>query len=165
MAHDDTPPGHGEHKVRPEASQDQPPDLATKINRLFQVMHPSDQRPPSNRKVAEEITQRYGIDISQNYLATLRSGQRSNPTLRHLQALAWYFGVDPNYFFSTDAAARIDAELDFLAALRDAGVRNVALRTAEASGPTREAIQQFADHAARLDRRRASGGREAPENE
>lgn len=148
MADEELGPGH----EGGETSEELPPDtLAAKLNRLFEVMHPAGERPPSNARVAATITEQYDVDISPNYLWMLRNGQRTNPGLRHLQALAWYFGVDPNYFFDTDTARRIDNELALIAALRDRGVRNVALRTAGASAPTRGAIERFAEQATELD--------------
>lgn len=132
--------------------------LAARLNRLFEVMHPPGERPPSNAAAAAAITERYGVDISANYLWMLRNGQRANPTMRHLQALAWYFGVDPSYFFDTHQASQIDDELALVAALRDAGVRKVALRTAGASAPTRGAIERFTEQAAELDERHPWSG-------
>lgn len=148
VADEEATPGHGA-----EPGGDVWRTLADKLNRLFEIMHPAGERPPSNAKVAAVITEDYGVDISQNYIWMLRNGQRTNPGLRHLQALAWFFGVDPNYFFDSDKARQIDDELALIAALRDTGVRNVALRTAGASAPTRGAIERFTEQATELDER------------
>lgn len=140
-------------KRRPTVAR---PALAAKINRLFDTMHPAGQKPVSNAKAAADIRQRYGVDISANYLWMLRNGQRDNPTMRHLQALAQYFGVDAGYFFDTGRSAEIDSELELVAALRDAGVREVALRAAEVTEVSREAIREFAAHLARAETERGS---------
>ena len=68
------------------------------------------------------------VAVHSTVKVVLRKGLRDNPTKKHLEALAEFFGVSPVYFFDDAAAARIDAELELLAALRDAGVRQLALR-------------------------------------
>jgi hypothetical protein len=50
--------------------------------------------------------------------------------------------VPPSYFFDEDAARRIDAQLELLAAMRDAAVRQIALRAADLSP---ESLRSLAD--------------------
>lgn len=102
--------------------------LAQKVDRLFQTLHPRDRGEFTFEEVAEAIRARGGPTISATYLWQLRRGLRDNPTKKHLEALAGFFGVPPAYFFDEADARRIDAELDLIAAMRDAGVRNLALR-------------------------------------
>jgi len=113
------------------------PSLADKINRLFEVMHPRGRGPLSNEEVAAEITAGGGATISASYLWLLRTGKRNNPTASHLEALARYFGVTPAYFFDEEVAGDIERELDLLKAMRDAGVKHLALR---ASGLTPDVL-------------------------
>jgi transcriptional regulator with XRE-family HTH domain len=115
--------------------------LAEKIDRLFGTVHPA-KGEYSHEDVATAIREAGGPTISATYLWQLRKGLRDNPTKRHLEALAGFFGVSPAYFFDDEAAQRIDAELDLLAAMRDASVRHVALR---ASGLSTESLQAIAD--------------------
>jgi len=79
--------------------------------------------------------------VSAAYIWQLRKGVRDNPTERHLEALADSFGVPPSHFFDEDDARRVDAELELLAAMRDAGVRHVALR---ATGPSPTSLAAIA---------------------
>ncbi|HLI52106.1 MAG TPA: helix-turn-helix domain-containing protein [Thermomicrobiaceae bacterium] len=102
--------------------------LAAKIDHLFRAVHPRGRGEFSYEDVAEAIRKRGGPTISATYVWQLRKGIRDNPTKKHLEALADYFGVSPAYFFDDEAAARIDAELELLTALRDASVRQLALR-------------------------------------
>jgi len=102
--------------------------LAQKINHLYHTIHPSGRGEYSNEEVATAIRTNGGPTISATYLWQLRKGIRDNPTKKHLEALADFFGVSPAYFFDEEAVARIDAELEFLAALRDSQVREIALR-------------------------------------
>jgi len=103
--------------------------MAEKIDRLFRTIHPRDREEYSFEEVASAIRGRGGPTVSATYLWQLRKGLRDNPTKKHLEALADFFGVSPAYFFDDDAARRIDAELDLLVALRDVSVRQIALRS------------------------------------
>src|ERR671939_1124438 len=105
-----------------------PMTLAEKLERLFKTVRPRDGGEFTFEEVAEGIRRRGGPTISATYVWQLRKGLRDNPTKKHLEALADFFGVSPAYFFDDEAAARIDAELELLAALREAPVRQVALR-------------------------------------
>ena len=102
--------------------------LAQKLDHLFRTIHKREMAEYSYEEVASAIRLRGGPTISATYVWQLRKGLRDNPTKKHLEALADFFGVSPSYFFDDDAVERIDAELDLLAALRDSPVRKIALR-------------------------------------
>jgi len=112
-----------------DAGQPKPGPLADRLNRLFETVHPPGRAPYSNEEVARAVREQGG-DISRAYLSYLRNGERTNPTFQHLQALARFFGVAPAYFFDDDVAAEVNAQLNLVVSLRDAGVRAVALRAA-----------------------------------
>lgn len=111
-----------------EDARAEPGPLARKLDRLFRTMHPRGRREYTYEDVAEGIAKRGGPTISATYVWLLRTGQRDNPTKHHLEGLADFFGVSPAYFFDDTATARIDAQLDLITALRDAPVRQIALR-------------------------------------
>jgi hypothetical protein len=70
----------------------------------------------------------------------------------HLRAIAEFFGISPSYLIDADVDPKIDAQLEFLQVLRDAGVRDLAMR---ASGLTPEAIgslRAMIDHARQLEK-------------
>jgi len=127
--------------------------LAEKLNHLFAAVHPAGRGPYSNEEVAAAIQDRAGPSISGTYIWLLRKGQRDNPTKKHLEALAEFFGVPPAYFFDDDTAAQLRAELDLLAALRDASVRDIALRAAELSPDSLDAIRGMIDQVRQLEAR------------
>jgi transcriptional regulator with XRE-family HTH domain len=106
-------------------------------------VHPQGRGEYSYREVAKAIEDRHGPTISASYLNQLRTGVKDNPTKRHIEALATFFGVPAAYFFDDDAAARIDAELDLLAALRDSGVRQIAMRAAGLPPQGLESVRQI----------------------
>lgn len=102
--------------------------LAERIERLFRTVRRPNREPYSNEEVARACREASGESFSTTYLWQLRTGRRDNPTKRHLEALAQFFQVPPAYFFEDEQSARISEELVLLGALRDAGVRDVALR-------------------------------------
>jgi transcriptional regulator with XRE-family HTH domain len=120
--------------------------LADKIDRLFATVRPR-RASYTHEEVATAIREAGGPTISATYLWQLRKGHRDNPTKRHLEALSDFFGVSPAYFFDDEAAERIDAELALLTAMRDASVRQIALR---ASGLSTESRQTIADMVERV---------------
>lgn len=115
--------------------------LAQKLDHLFATVHPA-KGEYTHQQVAEAIEAAGGPTISATYLWQLRNGKRDNPTMRHLEALSTFFGVPPTYFFDDDSAARIDSQLELLASLRDASVRQLALR---ASGLSEDSLGALAD--------------------
>jgi transcriptional regulator with XRE-family HTH domain len=125
--------------------------LATKVNRLFTTVTPRGGGEYTFEEVAEAIRAKGGPTISATYLWQLRKGLRDNPTKRHLEALAGFFGVPPAYFFDSAEAERIDAELALLAALRDGPVRQIAMRANGLSTRSLEAIADMVDRVRELE--------------
>lgn len=119
----------------------QPPRLiAQRLNRLFETVHPRGRGPFSNEEVARAIREQGG-DISKQYIAYLRKGERENPRLHHLEALAKIFGVPVSYFFDDDSAACMEKKLDELATWRDAGLTQQDLQSLERAGVTGVAMR------------------------
>lgn len=113
--------------------------LAQRLNHLFATVHPAGRGPYSNEEVASAIRAQGG-DISKQYIAYLRKGDRENPRMHHLEALARFFGVHAAYFFDDDAAERADATLDQLRILREAGLTEDDLRAMDRAGVARIAL-------------------------
>lgn len=125
--------------------------LAAKVDHLFSTVRPREGDEYSFEEVAEGIRAKGGPTISATYLWQLRKGLRDNPTKRHLEALAGFFGVPPAYFFDDAEAARINAELALLSALRDTPVRQIALRANGLSPKSLEAIADMVDRVRQLE--------------
>jgi transcriptional regulator with XRE-family HTH domain len=126
-------------------------DLAAKVDHLFRTVRPRSGGEYSFEDVAEAIRAKGGPTISATYLWQLRKGKRDNPTKRHLEALAEFFGVPPAYFFDDTAAERVEAELGLLTALRDAPVRQIALRANGLSAKSLETIAEMVDRVRELE--------------
>lgn len=133
------------------AAESEPSSLAHKLNRLFETVHPAGRGEYSPEEVARAITEAGGGSISPAYIYLLRKGQRDNPTKRHLELLAGFFGVAPSYFFDDAAARRIEEELDLLAAFRDGGVRHLAARARGLSPRSLEGILRMVDAAREIE--------------
>jgi transcriptional regulator with XRE-family HTH domain len=117
--------------------------LAQKLDHLFRTVHPGTRGEYSFEEVAAAIRGRGGPTISATYLWQLRKGLRDNPTKKHLEALAAFFGVPPAYFFDDDAARQIEAELALLATLRDTSIRQIALRAVGLSPESLNALTEM----------------------
>ena len=85
--------------------------LASRINRLFDIMRKPADPPLSNAAAATAIEAKTGVSISPAYLWQLRSGLKSNPTISHLRAIAEYFGVPASYLIDEGEDPSIEAQL------------------------------------------------------
>lgn len=132
--------------------------LAEKIGTLFHVVRRPNRDQFSHEEVARACREATGETFSATYLWQLRTGRRDNPTKRHLEALAQFFQVPVAYFFDDDQSSAIARELELLGALRDAGVRSVALRAVNLSPEGIGTISDMIDVLARRERGGGEGG-------
>jgi transcriptional regulator with XRE-family HTH domain len=120
--------------------------LAQKLDNLVRTVHEPGRGPYSTREIADAINQRHGEQvISHSTVANLLSGKQTNPTKAVLELLAEFFRVPTAYFFDDAMATRLGAELELVAALRDAGVRDLALRVAGLDDDARQAVLAMID--------------------
>ena len=131
--------------------------FAAKLDRLFRTVRPGGgPREFSYREVARGIEEQGDVTISASYVHQLRTGAKDNPTIKHLESIAAFFGVPASYFLDEQVAAEVGAELELLTAMRDAGVRDVALR---AHGLSKESLTVVADM---IERTRKLEGLDSP---
>jgi transcriptional regulator with XRE-family HTH domain len=122
--------------------------LAQRLGHLFLTVHPEGRGPYSHAEVAEAINQVAGKNIiSTVYIWQLRTGQRDNPTMRHLSALAAFFGVSPAYFFPDSETDQDGTRAELIEVLRDDSVRDLALRAAGLSDRSLKAIRKIIEGA------------------
>ena len=122
--------------------------LAQRLDHLFRTVHPKDRGPYSPAEVAEAINTAAGERVvSATYLWLLRTGERDNPTLKHLTAIARFFGVPPTYFLPDATSAGAPLPVEVVAALTDDKVRDLALRAAGLSDRSLQAIADMVDSA------------------
>jgi transcriptional regulator with XRE-family HTH domain len=115
------------------------PIFADRLKRLFATVHPPGRGPYTGADVIAGLKRHGGI-MSAPYLSQLRSGNRTNPSLATMKALADFFGIEVAYFTDDAYYAKLDEELTLLVAMRDEGVRRIAARTI---GLSPEACQQL----------------------
>ncbi|MDQ3703137.1 MAG: XRE family transcriptional regulator, partial [Chloroflexota bacterium] len=120
--------------------------LAEKLDALFLARGDT-----SLEDVARAIRQTGGPTISASYLWLLRTGQKDNPTLRHVEALARHFGVAPGHFFADGLTDAVTADAEALVALRSPEVRRLAVRAAGLSERARRALAELADALAEVE--------------
>jgi transcriptional regulator with XRE-family HTH domain len=132
-------------------AQPPPKDLAEKLDRLLRAIHPRGRGEYTYREVADGVRQLGLAPISGTYVWQLRTGQRTNPTMKHIEGLAAFFGVPVNYFFNDDVATRVDTELDMIVALRETPIRHIALRASGLSPESLSAITEMIEHVRRLE--------------
>lgn len=125
--------------------------LAAQLNHLFAtVPRPGARDLWTNEDAAASMTEA-GVAMSAAYLSQLRTGRRDNPSARHLAAIAKLFEVPMDYFFDVDVAAKIDADLRLLVAVRDAGVQAIALRAQGLSQESLSGVAGMIEHIRRLE--------------
>ena len=126
-------------------------ELSIKLNKLFDTMRKPSDPPLSNAAAAEAITRKTGVSISSAYLWQLRTGVKTNPTVTHLRAIAQFFGVAPSYLVDPGIDPEIDAQLNLLQAMRDAGVRDLAMRASGLTPQALNSLRAMVDHARQLE--------------
>jgi transcriptional regulator with XRE-family HTH domain len=100
------------------SSESTPPaTLAGQLNRLFEVLRRPDapERPRTNRDVVTAC-RAAGWELSESHLSELRRGIKQNPTIRTLNAIAWFFEIRVGYFNDPGVAAEVEQWLDECAA-------------------------------------------------
>lgn len=126
--------------------------FADKLNYLFATIPASARRAYTNDDVAAAINGAGSeTTISATYLWMLRKGQRSNPTLKHVEALAKFFGVPPAYFFDDTVTEAVASEIKTIAALRDLDVERVALRAVGLSARSLDSLVDIIDRIRELE--------------
>jgi transcriptional regulator with XRE-family HTH domain len=125
-------------------------DLAGKLNKLFARVRPRHGEEHSNEYVASQITAN-GEKISGSYIWQLRKGIKDNPTVKHVSALANFFGVPASYFFDDDVTDRIDQQLEELRAMQQhlnevtnqSDTQLIAMRTGQLSPERRRLVMDL----------------------
>lgn len=126
--------------------------FAEKLDHLLLTVHPKGRKPYSMDEVAAAIAAKGYEHVSAGYIWALRRGERDNPTIKTVEALADFFGVPPGYFLDNDEelVQRVDSQLGLLTKMRDAGIENLAMRAAELSPDSREAVARLIDAMAHM---------------
>ncbi|MEU7725127.1 hypothetical protein AB0B78_07755 [Streptomyces sp. NPDC040724] len=131
-----------------------------RLNELIAALYPDERKRPGYARLAKEIRETTGGTISGTYLWELARGKKRNVTLEQLDVLAEFFGVPPEYFLNEETAQRVNVQLKLAAALRDARVRNLALRAEGLSAESLDALLIMVDAARKVQNLEVVGGEE-----
>ncbi|MFF4394958.1 helix-turn-helix domain-containing protein [Streptomyces sp. NPDC001480] len=124
---------------------DDRPLLAVRLDNLFKTVRPKGKH-WTNAEVAEELKRvSPELRVGGVYLSQLRTGKRANPSPDLLAALARFFGVSVAYFFDDKVAESVLNEIAAVEALRQSGVRAVAMRAAGMKKENLQAITAIMD--------------------
>lgn len=85
-----------------------------RLNYLFDTVRPVGKVRYSVRDVAEAIKSGQGEEISAAYIHHLLTGERDNPGVRQVRALAKFFGVPPAWLVGDGDLDAVTAELKLL---------------------------------------------------
>jgi hypothetical protein len=116
--------------------------MQDRLNYLFETVRPAGKPRYSVREVAESIKRDQGFDISAAYINYICTGERENPGVRQVRALARFFGVPAGFLLGDGDQGHVARELEQLRAavqikerlqaaddaLNDPGVRVVAMK-------------------------------------
>ncbi|MEU5285082.1 helix-turn-helix domain-containing protein [Streptomyces sp. CA-278952] len=129
---------------------DNRPVLAVRLDDLFKTVRPQNKN-WTNAEVAEELKRASPeLKVGGVYLSQLRTGARSNPSPDLLAALSRFFGVSVAYFFDDTVAESVLTEVAAIEALRQAGVRSVAMRAAGMEKESLQAVMAVMDQYRRM---------------
>ncbi|GAA4933023.1 hypothetical protein ACFPM3_04235 [Streptomyces coeruleoprunus] len=121
-----------------------------RLGELIAALYPDERKRPGYARLAKEIRETTGGAISGTYLWELATGKKRNVTLEQLDVLAEFFGVPPEYFLNEETAERVNSQLKLATALRDARVRNLALRAEGLSAESLDALLIMVNEARRV---------------
>jgi transcriptional regulator with XRE-family HTH domain len=134
--------------------------LAERLDHLFRIVRPASDREYTYEEVAAALRDRGGPTISATYVWQLRKGVRDNPTKRHLEALAEFFGVSPSYFFEcAEPSGLVSGEpIELVVALQSTAVREILAGSVGLSAATLAAIAGIVARAREIERLPKVGG-------
>lgn len=118
--------------------------LAERIDCLFRTHRSPRGREYTYREAASAMSAHDGVSFSSAYLWQLRTGAKDNPTIRHIEALARFFGVSPSYFFDNELTDLPEAELRLLAATKHGLPRSTDTSLVGLSDESLDAVLQLA---------------------
>lgn len=138
--------------------------LAGRLQRLFEVRR-SSQDPTRTWRNSEVVAacRAAGRDLSESHLSELRRGLKTNPTMRVLETLAWFFEVGVGYFTDDAVAAATYARLREEEAAREAALAVAQTDREDAAAAARELQQALRTSGVTRIGHRAAGGKNPKE--
>jgi len=119
--------------------------IGQKLDLLFRTVTKPDGSEYNHREVAEGI----GNKASSAYLWRIRNDKpgAQKPGFEIIEALAEFFGVPTDYFSSNRPMTQeFEHDLELAAALRQAGVQRIALRSKDLNEEGKQAVLEVIKH-------------------
>lgn len=110
--------------------------LASKLDRLFSVMHKAAEPPLSTQAAAAAITADHGFPMTAGALDGILDGSRTDPDHAELSAISAFFGVAPEFLLTEGPVPRIESQLSLLEILRDASGEVLSIHACRRNWPT-----------------------------
>ncbi|CAG7637081.1 hypothetical protein [Rhodococcus opacus] len=104
------------------------PDVATRVDRLFQLAHEFGQPERSAESVAAVVTAELGTEITADDITALRAGTHPGASDDLLAAIARQFSAPENYLIDLQVTACYDLQFRALIAARDAKLNGIRFR-------------------------------------
>lgn len=133
-------------RVEPESGW-----LADRVNALFDAIRdPDSGEPYSNEDLARWCARYSGATMSRQFVWQLRRGDRDNPTLRHLRAIAAFFGVELSYFEPGERGERMAEQLRLARTIAATdGAERMVMRGLSLTPESRRAVARMIEELAR----------------
>ncbi|MFF0740542.1 XRE family transcriptional regulator [Streptomyces sp. NPDC004111] len=135
----------GKPKGEIEQRRREPATFQERLNLLFEVIHPPDRGPYSEREISALMTAKGLESVSHVYLLKLRSGKSDNPSKRVLENLAKVFDVTPAYWFDDEEAEKTKQALELLHLMQQEGIQNLMLRLSGVSSDNTDVVRDLLD--------------------
>ncbi len=116
--------------------------FAERLNYLFESIRPLGRGPFLNAEVVDAVRS-MGVRMSAPYMSQLRRGERTNPSLRTINAIAAFFRIMPEYFTDEQRYTELHALIGAMSAVqREDDVREMTLRFAQLSPEARRCLSK-----------------------
>lgn len=99
--------------------------FAQRLDHLMRTLPDPDGNSWTNARMSA-VLRELGVSASGPYISQLRSGTKTNPAASYVGAFADALSVPVTYFYAQDTSA-FDRDMEIVSAIRDPGVKRVAM--------------------------------------
>ncbi|MBX4171203.1 MULTISPECIES: hypothetical protein [Rhodococcus] len=115
-------------------------EVATRVDRLFQLAHEFGQSERSAQSVAAAVSADLGTEITADDIIALRSGTHPGAGDDLLAAIAREFSAPENYLIDLPGTANYDLQFRALIAARDAKLNGICFRGGDGAQSSLESL-------------------------
>ena len=115
-------------------------EVATRVDRLFQLAHEFGQSERSAESVAAAVSAELGTAITADDIIALRAGTHPGASDNLLAAIARQFSAPENYLIDLPETANYDLQFRALIAARDSKLNGICFRGGEGAQSSLESL-------------------------